>query len=72
MGKKKGSNQALKDILMKAREKGIEVRLERLEAGGIRPKDGICIIKGEKSLFLDNRRPIREIILCLKDYIKDQ
>lgn len=72
MAQRKDYNQILQEMLQKAKEKGIEVRLERLEAGSIRPRDGMCLLKGERKLFLEKRRPLKELILYLKEYIEDQ
>lgn len=72
MAQNKNYNQILREMLQKAKELGIEVRLERLEAGGIRPKDGLCLVRGERKLFLEKRRPPKELILYLKEYLEDQ
>ncbi|MFN3534802.1 MAG: hypothetical protein ACK4WB_05370 [Desulfatiglandales bacterium] len=69
--KKRKDHNNLRDLILRARAKGIQVRLERLEAGGIRLRDGICLLKGEKSLFLDKRRPSKELMILLREYLKD-
>lgn len=71
MAQRKDYNQILQEMLQKAKEMGIEVRLERLEAGSIRPKDGMCLLKGERKLFLEKRRSPKELILYIKEYLKE-
>jgi len=70
MIRKKGQNISLERLLKQAQELGCEVRMERLEAGGIRCSDGICLIKGKRHIFLDKRRPTKELLIQLTEYLE--
>jgi len=70
MIRKKGQNMNLGRLLKQAQELGCEVRMEKLEAGGIRCSDGICLIKGKRHIFLDKRRPPKELVLQLMEYLE--
>jgi len=70
MEKRKAKNISLERLLKQAQALGFEVRMERLEAGGIRCNDGICLIKGKRHIFLDKRRSTKDLIIQLMEYLE--
>ena len=71
-GKKRIVSPSLLKQLSKLEEKiqakGIKIRYEKLEAGGFKPKSGLCKVKGEVYLFIDKRKSPQERKEILLDY----
>gem|GEM_PF-1481018 len=70
--KKKKRSPALLDELSQVEQeiqaKGIKIRYERLEAGGLKLKSGLCRVKGQVYLFIDKRKSPQERLEILLDY----
>ncbi len=46
---------------------GVHLHYDRLEAGGLKLRGGICKIRGENHLFIDRRKSPAERVDILKD-----
>ena len=53
----------------KAERQGICIHYERLEAAGLKLKEGMCILKGECHLFVDKRKSTAQRIAALRDFL---
>ncbi len=56
----KGIRKELKALEERAKELGIEVRYEKLEAAGLKLASGLCWFKGRYYLFIDRRKRATE------------
>ena len=54
-----------------AQRLGIAVRYERFDGADVSVRDGLCLVKGEKVLFMDKRRTLREKIGVLVQTISN-
>lgn len=50
---------------------GIAVRYERFDGADVAVRDGLCLVKGEKVLFVEKRRALHEKIRVLAMAISD-
>jgi hypothetical protein len=46
----------------RAAERNIHIHYDRLEAAGLKLKDGICKLNGEYHIFVDRRKPLADKI----------
>jgi hypothetical protein len=73
--KKKGSTpsprlqERLSELEREALRRGFHLHYDRLEAAGLKLKDGLCKMKGEYHIFVDKRKSIAEKINTLLDYL---
>ena len=54
-----------------AQRLGIAIRYERFDGADVSVRDGLCLVKGEKVLFMDKRHTPREKIQVLAQTISD-
>jgi hypothetical protein len=54
-----------------AQRLGIAVRYERFDGADVTVRDGLCLVKGERVLFVEKRRSLHEKILVLAKTISD-
>jgi hypothetical protein len=71
--KKSPPSPALQNRLVELEEKAVQreiyIHYDRLEAAGLKLKDGICKINGEYHIFVDRRKSMVEKIDVLQDYL---
>ncbi len=72
MAKKKDLEAKLEHLKTKAKQLGVDIHFDKLEAAGLRLKDGDCLIKGQRHIFIDKRRPLEEQVLLLNELLGER
>jgi len=70
---KKTSSPALEKQLLEienqAAEKNIHIHYDRLEAAGLKLKDGMCKLDGEYHIFVDRRKSVADKIDIIQAFL---